>query len=640
MDAATAIKIAKEARKMAKKVKELYELDQNKRVVVKQNIILGRFHQAINFPDGSIRSVPDFLCDDFGIIDGVFEVFATGDRKPFCDGSSLAPDKVGSWNTIKAALGHDAGYEHLEEIAEAWGWKVEDVRWLFDAMFGNLLNAETERQTTVVMRVAGNALTRVYYWAVRRFGGFYHAVKQRAPVILALLFFAGCLAIPDVFEPSEEQPEVTESQQGKTLYTDAEKPGGQHEVESGSADSHAETSHAGQGAEGEVADLGAVEWKKCKYSSNWSGSNASKRMMNLVSPKFSDSKVKEYLDWQVGIGCDHVHLLLVNQADGEGAGYDALADSSAHKTALKRVQQIRARGLGVVAWVVADDSDGYRQKIFADPAKYAAGLKDFMPYISYIVLGLEMNEGEGSSAKWKSLCDAIKTAGWTGPFATHHTSGKTTHASLGSIVMDQLEPSCTTADIAKSVKALKGKGYEVNGFEYSRGPDAAKAKAALDAGAFSCGNWKGSGPVVAPAPANDGQMTQSADEVDFSALNWSWGGFNGKNAKPVEGVEIGSLKVSGNLTYKWVRGGCEKLGATSREDADHTICALFCKLDGKWQGGKFDWISTSRLSRDFKNVREGYGGWRKDAIEAAEAYAFVICSKDGKRRSNVAMFAK
>lgn len=607
---------------MAKKVKELYELDQNKRVVVKQNIILGRFHQAINFPDGSIRSVPDFLCDDFGIIDGVFEVFATGDRKPFCDGSSLAPDKVGSWNTIKAALGHDAGYEHLEEIAEAWGWKVEDVRWLFDAMFGNLLNAETERQTTVVMRVAGNALTRVYYWAVRRFGGFYHAVKQRAPVFLALMLLAGCLAIPDVFEPSEDQPEVAESQQvAETPTAVIETPVSKIELP--------------------AASPSAKPWKECRYSSNWNGSNASKRMMNLVSPKFSDSKVKEYLDWQVGIGCDHVHLLLVNQADGEGAGYDALADSSAHKTALKRVQQIRARGLGVVAWVVADDSDGYRQKIFADPAKYAAGLKDFMPYLSYIVLGLEMNEGEGSSAKWKSLRDAIKAAGWTGPFATHHTSGKTTHAGLGSIVMDQLDPSCTTADIAKSVKALKGKGYEVNGFEYSRGPDAAKAQAALGAGAFGCGNWKGSAATVTPTPANDGQITQSADEVDFSALDWCWGGFNGKKATLVDGAQIGSLKVSGNVSYKWVKGGCEKLGAISSTDADHTICALFCKIGGVWKGGKFDWISTSRTSRDLKNIvgggdnSGGYGGWDKQAISKASEYAFVIVSKDEKRRTNV-----
>lgn len=142
-------------------------------------------------------------------------------------------------------------------------------------------------------------------------------------------------------------------------------------------------------------------------------------------------------------------------------------------------------------------------------------------------------------------------------------------------------------------------------------------------------------PVVAPVTP-----TASSDAVDFASLDWCWGAFIGGSAKLVDGAEIGSLKVSGNLTYKWVRGGCEKLGATSREDADHTICALFCKIDGHWQGGKFDWISTSRLSRDFKNVRDGYGGWRKDAIETAEAFAFVICSRDGKKRTNVALFAK
>lgn len=143
-------------------------------------------------------------------------------------------------------------------------------------------------------------------------------------------------------------------------------------------------------------------------------------------------------------------------------------------------------------------------------------------------------------------------------------------------------------------------------------------------------------PVVAPVTP-----TASADAVDFAALNWSWGDFNGKKAKLIEGVEIGSLKVSSSsLSYRWVCGGCEQIGATSRTDADHTLACLFVRIGGKWHGGKFDWISTSRTTRDFKNVRKGYGGWRKDAIEAAEAYAFVICSSDGKKRTNVALFSK
>ena len=619
MDTAATIAIGKKVAKVAKKVKELYEMDQKKRIRVMRDIILGRFRDDIVFPDGSIRSVPDFWCDDFAIVDGVFEVFATGDRDPFCDGSSLAPDEIGSWKTIKAALGHDAGYEHLEEIAEAWGWTTEEVRWLFDAMFGNLLHAETERQKNAVMRVAGNALEKIYYWAVRRFGGFYHSVKQAAPALLAVLLVAGCLAIPDVFEPSEDQPEVAEAKPTAEVVAPVDV------------------------SKIETVVASARPWKECRYSSNWNGSNASKRMMNLVSSKFSDAKFREYLGWQISIGCDHVHLLMVNEADGEGSGYDALADAKAREVALARVRQIRARGMGVVAWIVADDSNNYRKKVFAAPAKYAAGLQEYMPYLSYIVLGLEMNEGEGSAAKWTALRDAIKAAGWTGPFATHHTSGKTTHAGLGSIVMDQLDPSCTVSDIAKSVKALRSRGYEVCGFEYSRGPDAAKAKAALDAGAFSCGNWKGGGPIVTPsvpsvppAPANDGQITQSADEVDFSALEWRWGDFNGKKAKLESAAVIGSLKVtSSGLSHKWVKGGCEKLDESCSHKNPCCTCALFCLVDGKWIGGKWEHTSTDRTSRGFENIKDGYGGWDASALSKATAYAFVILDDGAKKRTNV-----
>ena len=128
----------------------------------------------------------------------------------------------------------------------------------------------------------------------------------------------------------------------------------------------------------------------------------------------------------------------------------------------------------------------------------------------------------------------------------------------------------------------------------------------------------------------------TADEVDFASLDWCWGGFKGGSAKEVSGCQIGSLKVSGgNMSYKWVRGGCEKLGATSSTDADHTPCALFCKIGGKWKGGKWEWISTSRTTRGLKNIEEGYGGWDKTAISKAAEYAFVIVSSDGKKRSNV-----
>jgi hypothetical protein len=143
-------------------------------------------------------------------------------------------------------------------------------------------------------------------------------------------------------------------------------------------------------------------------------------------------------------------------------------------------------------------------------------------------------------------------------------------------------------------------------------------------------------PDTAQADEPSGiQPSVSPSSFDYSALDWCWGGFKGGSAKQVDGVEISNLKVNyDGMSYSWKSGGCEKLGASSKTDASCLAC-LFCKVDGKWVGGKFDWISTSRTSRDFKNIHDGYNGWNPKALTSAKEYAFVIVSKDGKRRSNV-----
>ncbi len=230
-------------------------------------------------------------------------------------------------------------------------------------------------------------------------------------------------------------------------------------------------------------------WDECRLASCWDGENAERRMMNVVSPKFTDERAAEYLDWQIERGCDHVHLLLANAENGEGGGYDAIGNADHKAVALKRVKAIRSRGLGVVLWVVSDDSDAIRRSIFANPGAYARSLSDYFPYASYIVLGLEMDEGHGHRRGWTALRDAIREAGWTGPVATHHTSGRHDFADLGEIVMDQLHHDCSRGDIAASVSRLRRRGYAVCGFEYARHADRAKAQAALDAGAFAVGNW-------------------------------------------------------------------------------------------------------------------------------------------------------
>lgn len=137
-------------------------------------------------------------------------------------------------------------------------------------------------------------------------------------------------------------------------------------------------------------------------------------------------------------------------------------------------------------------------------------------------------------------------------------------------------------------------------------------------------------------PPADPSAPSTADAVPYSALNWSMGGFRGAGALQHSGAVIGSLEIKPNrLSYKWVSGGCEALGATSKGDADHTLaCLFYLDASGKWQGGKFDWISTSRTTRDFKNIDSGYNGWNPSAFHAAKEFAFVIVGTGG-RRSNV-----
>lgn len=127
----------------------------------------------------------------------------------------------------------------------------------------------------------------------------------------------------------------------------------------------------------------------------------------------------------------------------------------------------------------------------------------------------------------------------------------------------------------------------------------------------------------------------AADGAAFSLLRWAWGGFDGSKAAVADGCRISGLKVGKDIRYSWAEGGCENLGAASATDASKTVCCLFCFDGTAWTGGKFDWISTSRTSRDLANIESGYNGWDASRFRAAKAYAFCIVSADRKRRTNV-----
>ena len=128
-----------------------------------------------------------------------------------------------------------------------------------------------------------------------------------------------------------------------------------------------------------------------------------------------------------------------------------------------------------------------------------------------------------------------------------------------------------------------------------------------------------------------------ADDVPFVSLLWDYGGFCGSGAALADGVTIADLRVSASgMSYSYAAGDLRKLSpGNSHENPDCLACLFVRGKDGAWRGGKFDWISSDRTKRDFSNIRTGYNGWPPVSIDAAEAYAFVIVSKDGCSRTNV-----
>lgn len=155
--------------------------------------------------------------------------------------------------------------------------------------------------------------------------------------------------------------------------------------------------------------------------------------------------------------------------------------------------------------------------------------------------------------------------------------------------------------------------------------------------------WNGENSSSSSSNTNQG--TSSSDTSDattdnamvdaapFSSFDWSFGGFNGSSAQ-LSSPRIGNLRISGDsLTYSWT-GETLRAWGLGDSDAGALACLFVQKADGTWIGGKFDWISTSRTSRGLEHVY-GYNGWNANVAPNPCEAAFVIVSKDGKKRSNV-----
>ena len=129
------------------------------------------------------------------------------------------------------------------------------------------------------------------------------------------------------------------------------------------------------------------------------------------------------------------------------------------------------------------------------------------------------------------------------------------------------------------------------------------------------------------------QTTPSETEIK---LHYVYGGVKGENAVEDPRVRISNLHINGRsgMSYSWNNGSSLSAWGLNNDTAGALACIFYQGSNGEWYGGKFDWISASRRTRDFKNLNDGYNGWQPEKFYAAKRHGFLILSSDGKKRSN------
>lgn len=239
-------------------------------------------------------------------------------------------------------------------------------------------------------------------------------------------------------------------------------------------------------------------WDKCTLSSNWTGKNASTRIMNILSPNMTDQAFQDRFNWAKGRGVNCFHVILANKSDGEKAGYSIYGpsfnygnvDQNSVNVMLNRIKKIRKEGFGVILWLVTDDSTAWCKKVSANPQQYVNDLDrlGFFKEASTVVIGLEVDE-YWSAGDCSKIYAAVKSK-YDGKVGVHQVSDKYDKAGTCDIMFAQVKPGTSTSTIKNFVKTIKSKtGKPVCMFEMERQEDRARSQAALDAGAYAVGNW-------------------------------------------------------------------------------------------------------------------------------------------------------
>lgn len=157
-----------------------------------------------------------------------------------------------------------------------------------------------------------------------------------------------------------------------------------------------------------------------------------------------------------------------------------------------------------------------------------------------------------------------------------------------------------------------------------------KASGAIGAGYYAFKREKHDAPAIRAcgAPAAAQAAPETGDDVDLSKAVWH--GPDGRGAKVTE--TLYNLTFDGKAFRYRQSAGTAKWTPRAGEKNVNQYACFFVKRNGVWAGGKFDWSSETRNSRERTNIDDGYTGGIRPV--AGEEVRFCLMDLNGTKRTN------
>ena len=350
-----------------------------------------------------------------------------------------------------------------------------------------------------------------------------------------------------------------------------------------------------------AAEGGVTETFADVFGRNATGADVQRKVlaeMDILEKTLEEKRRMGTLTAEEKTIIEHLPEARQKLAQADGSAYDAIARLTSGETIKIDVPDGAGGAVKPLTLSAADI-----EKAQAEAAKLASSAEEF-----------------AASPEGRSITETAQSAAGTSNTGSASGTGAGAAAVFGG-------PSSVTASLPA--------GFSAGGVAGAGGDTTIATASGTDNGYYVSvyvGNGE-EGPGVLGRSAS-GSMTNYLDAAPFETFQWVYGGFHGDKAEPREVVIAGAKFKSDGMSFKWIQDLSQ--WGIAHEDFSQAIACLFVmNKNGEWVGGKFDWISSSRNTRDFKNIYSGYNDWSLMDVPNPCPAAFVVVSKDGRKRSNV-----